>query len=98
MSLAVVILAAGKGTRLNSEKYKVFHEIGNFPMLYHIINTAKQLNPKRIIIVISEGMKCLEEEIKKKKNTPNHSESVQINPTKFNFCHSNSEMIICISR
>ena len=46
MSLAVVILAAGKGTRLNSEKYKVFHEIGNFPMLYHIINTAKQLNQK----------------------------------------------------
>ena len=66
MSLAVVILAAGKGTRLNSEKYKVFHEIGNFPMLYHIINTAKQLNPKRIIIVISEGMKGLEKEIKKK--------------------------------
>ena len=34
-------------------------------MLYHIINTAKQLNPKRIIIVCSEGMKCLEKEIKK---------------------------------
>ena len=33
MSLAVVILAAGKGTRLNSEKYKVFHEIGIFNAL-----------------------------------------------------------------
>ena len=34
-------------------------------MLYHIINTAKQLNPKRIIIVISQGMKGHEKEIKK---------------------------------
>ena len=47
MSLAVVILAAGKGTRLNSEKYKVFHEIGNLPMLYHIVYTAEKLNPEK---------------------------------------------------
>ena len=66
MSLAVVILAAGKGLRLNSKKFKVMHEVGNSPMLYHLINTANQLRPSKIIIVISFQMQNIQSEIKKK--------------------------------
>lgn len=55
MDTAVVILAAGKGTRMNSNRPKVMHEIGNFPMLYHCIKTAHQINPSRVISVIGHG-------------------------------------------
>ena len=35
MTLSVIILAAGKGTRMNSEKFKVFHEVANYPLIFH---------------------------------------------------------------
>ena len=49
--LNVVILAAGEGKRMNSELPKVLHNIGNKPMLLHVIEAAKQLNPTKLIIV-----------------------------------------------
>lgn len=65
MGLAVVILAAGRGSRLNSKKFKVLHEVGNIPMLYHLIHTAKQLKPSQIIIVISDKMQFIEKDVNK---------------------------------
>ncbi len=41
--LAVVIMAAGKGTRLNSRRPKVLHEVGGKPLLSHVIATAGRL-------------------------------------------------------
>jgi len=41
--LAVVIMAAGKGTRLNSRRPKVLHEIGGKPLLSHVIAAARQM-------------------------------------------------------
>jgi bifunctional UDP-N-acetylglucosamine pyrophosphorylase/glucosamine-1-phosphate N-acetyltransferase len=55
MDTAVVILAAGKGTRMRSNRPKVMHEIGNFPMLSHCIKTAQQINPWKIITVLGHG-------------------------------------------
>jgi bifunctional UDP-N-acetylglucosamine pyrophosphorylase/glucosamine-1-phosphate N-acetyltransferase len=55
MDTAVVILAAGKGTRMNSNRPKVMHEIGNFPMLSHCIKTAHQINPWKVITVLGHG-------------------------------------------
>ena len=55
MDAAVVILAAGKGTRMRSNRPKVMHEIGNFPMLSHCIKTAQQMNPWKIITVLGHG-------------------------------------------
>ncbi len=54
--IAVVILAAGKGTRMHSQKPKVLHEIGHKPMLSHVIDTAKALNPTKIVTVIGPDM------------------------------------------
>lgn len=50
-NLNVVILAAGEGKRMNSLLPKVLHTVGNKPMLIHIIEAAKQLNPTKLIIV-----------------------------------------------
>jgi bifunctional UDP-N-acetylglucosamine pyrophosphorylase/glucosamine-1-phosphate N-acetyltransferase len=51
--LAVVILAAGKGTRLNSKRPKVLHEIGGKPLLAHVIAAAAQVvAPEHIYAVI----------------------------------------------
>ena len=54
MDLAVVILAAGKGTRMNSDITKVCHKVGNKTMIEHVTNTANKLSPKNIVVVVSK--------------------------------------------
>ena len=61
MDTAVIILAAGKGTRMNSTRPKVLHEVGNFPLISHCIKTAQSIDPKKILIVLGHG----QSEIKK---------------------------------
>ncbi|MFM8630335.1 MAG: NTP transferase domain-containing protein, partial [Betaproteobacteria bacterium] len=51
----VIILAAGKGTRMRSGLPKVLHPIGGMPMLGHVLKTAQELHPKKIIVVIGHG-------------------------------------------
>lgn len=54
-SLNIVILAAGKGTRMYSAKPKVLHPIGGAPMLARVIATARSLNPARLVVVYGFG-------------------------------------------
>jgi bifunctional UDP-N-acetylglucosamine pyrophosphorylase / glucosamine-1-phosphate N-acetyltransferase len=49
---AVVIMAAGKGTRLKSKRAKVLHEIGGKPLLAHVIAAARQIIPAEHIYVV----------------------------------------------
>lgn len=49
---AVVIMAAGKGTRLKSKRAKVLHEIAGQPLLAHVIRAARQIVPAEHIHVI----------------------------------------------
>ncbi len=51
-NFAIVIMAAGKGTRLKSRRAKVLHEIGGQPLLAHVIKAAKQIVPAEHIYVI----------------------------------------------
>ena len=53
--LNIVILAAGKGTRMYSNKPKVLHEIGGKAILGHVIACAKALKPQKIIVVYGFG-------------------------------------------
>ncbi|HEV7521120.1 MAG TPA: bifunctional UDP-N-acetylglucosamine diphosphorylase/glucosamine-1-phosphate N-acetyltransferase GlmU [Candidatus Angelobacter sp.] len=50
--LAIVIMAAGKGTRLKSKRAKVLHEIGGQPLLAHVIKAAQQIVSAEHIYVI----------------------------------------------
>src|SRR5580693_9167438 len=51
--LAVVIMAAGKGTRLKSRRPKVLHEVGGKPLLAHVIAAANQVVvPADIYVII----------------------------------------------
>jgi bifunctional UDP-N-acetylglucosamine pyrophosphorylase / glucosamine-1-phosphate N-acetyltransferase len=49
---AIVIMAAGKGTRLKSKRAKVLHEIGGKPLLAHVIAAARHIVPARDIYVV----------------------------------------------
>lgn len=53
--LNVVILAAGLGKRMQSDLPKVLHPVAGRPMLAHAIDTARQLDPQRIVIVVGHG-------------------------------------------
>lgn len=55
MSLSVVILAAGKGTRMRSALPKVLHPIADKPMVSHVIDSARELNAKNIYLVYGFG-------------------------------------------
>ncbi len=54
-TLHIVILAAGKGTRMYSKLPKVLHEIGGRTMLERVIDTARSLRPDSITVVIGHG-------------------------------------------
>ena len=60
-TLNIIILAAGKGTRMHSNKPKVLHEIGGKPILAHVIGCAKSLNPQKIIVVYGYGGEIVRE-------------------------------------
>ncbi|MBF7728892.1 bifunctional UDP-N-acetylglucosamine diphosphorylase/glucosamine-1-phosphate N-acetyltransferase GlmU [Pseudomonas sp. N040] len=55
MSLNIVILAAGQGTRMRSGMPKVLHPVAGKPMLGHVIDTARTLAPRSIHVVIGHG-------------------------------------------
>ncbi len=55
MSTALVILAAGKGTRMNSEIPKVLHPIAHAPMLVHAMRAGAVLSPERTVVVTGHG-------------------------------------------
>ena len=53
--LAVVILAAGQGTRMNSSIPKILHEVGGRPMVSHVFESASQAADFTPVLVISPG-------------------------------------------
>ena len=57
--LAIVILAAGKGTRMKSDLHKVLHPIAGRPMLEHLLDSAAQLAPERQVVVAGHGREQL---------------------------------------
>lgn len=64
MPISVVILAAGKGTRMRSDLPKVLHPIAKKPMVQHVIDTVKQLDVNDIHLVYGHGAELLKSRIK----------------------------------
>ncbi|MGE5027907.1 MAG: bifunctional UDP-N-acetylglucosamine diphosphorylase/glucosamine-1-phosphate N-acetyltransferase GlmU [Betaproteobacteria bacterium] len=54
-SLNIVILAAGKGSRMHSDLPKVLHPLAGRPLLGHVIGTARRLNPAKLMVVYGHG-------------------------------------------
>ncbi|NBF09571.1 bifunctional UDP-N-acetylglucosamine diphosphorylase/glucosamine-1-phosphate N-acetyltransferase GlmU [Pseudomonas sp. Fl4BN1] len=63
MSLEIVILAAGQGTRMRSALPKVLHPVAGNSMLGHVIHSARQLDPQKIHVVIGHGADAVRERL-----------------------------------
>ncbi|GAB3395740.1 bifunctional UDP-N-acetylglucosamine diphosphorylase/glucosamine-1-phosphate N-acetyltransferase GlmU [Azotobacter armeniacus] len=63
MSLDIVILAAGQGTRMRSALPKVLHPLAGQSMLGHVVDTARQLAPQGIHVVIGHGAERVREQL-----------------------------------
>ena len=61
--LSVVILTAGKGTRMYSDLPKVLHRIAGKPMVKHVIDTVKHLNARQINLIYGHGADLLKERL-----------------------------------
>jgi len=62
MNLDIVILAAGRGTRMNSNIPKVLHQIGGDSMLGHVLNAALKLESENIHIVVGYAAEQIKQE------------------------------------
>ena len=64
-NLAVIILAAGKGTRMKSDKPKVLHKIGSKSIIERVVLTTQKLLPKKIVIVVGYKFALIKENLNK---------------------------------
>jgi len=58
--IAVIILAAGQGTRMKSDLHKVLHPVAGRPMLLHLLASAATLSPQRQVVVVGAGREQVE--------------------------------------
>ena len=63
MSLAIITLAAGKGSRMKSDLPKVLHKLAGKPMLAHVLSSSAQLNNAKQHIVIGHGAELVQQQI-----------------------------------
>lgn len=64
-SVAILILAAGKGTRMNSALPKVLHPVAGIPMIDRVLKSVTFLKPKSLGVIIGHGAEKLKTHIKK---------------------------------
>jgi bifunctional UDP-N-acetylglucosamine pyrophosphorylase / glucosamine-1-phosphate N-acetyltransferase len=62
-ALAVVVLAAGKGTRMRSTLPKVLHPLAGLPLVGHVLATAEALAPERRLVVVGAGADAVAEAV-----------------------------------
>ena len=55
MATALIVLAAGQGTRMNSDLPKVLHELGGLPLFAHALASGASLAPERAVLVAGHG-------------------------------------------
>ena len=63
MQINVIVLAAGKGTRMRSNRAKVLHTIGGLPMISHVLNAALKLQPSSVGVVLGHQADAIESQI-----------------------------------
>ena len=55
MQVSLIVLAAGLGTRMNSDMPKVLHPLAGVPMLHHALSAGRALEPSRVVVVTGHG-------------------------------------------
>lgn len=55
MGISIVVLAAGEGKRMRSERPKIVHPLAGTPLLAHVLDTARALSPERLVAVVGHG-------------------------------------------
>ena len=60
-SLAIILLAAGKGTRMKSDTAKVLHPVAGLPMLTYPLRTAQAFSPQKLVVVVGHQAGQVEE-------------------------------------
>ena len=58
--IGIVVLAAGKGTRMKSARSKVLHPVAGRSLLGHVLDTASAIDPERIVVVVGPDMADVE--------------------------------------
>ncbi|HFD38812.1 MAG TPA: bifunctional UDP-N-acetylglucosamine diphosphorylase/glucosamine-1-phosphate N-acetyltransferase GlmU, partial [Anaerolineae bacterium] len=61
MDIAIVILAAGKGTRMKSDLPKVMHPLAGWPMVRYVWQAAQALDPRAVAVVVGHGAALVRE-------------------------------------
>jgi bifunctional UDP-N-acetylglucosamine pyrophosphorylase / glucosamine-1-phosphate N-acetyltransferase len=61
MATQLIVLAAGQGTRMLSDRPKVLHEIGHAPMFAHALTSGAVLEPERVVLVVGHGAEAVAE-------------------------------------
>lgn len=61
--LITVILAAGKGTRMHSDLAKVLHRLNGRPMIHYVLDTARTLGSRRIIVIVGHQADAVRREL-----------------------------------
>ncbi|RID93893.1 bifunctional UDP-N-acetylglucosamine diphosphorylase/glucosamine-1-phosphate N-acetyltransferase GlmU [Gemmobacter lutimaris] len=59
MPVSLVILAAGQGTRMNSDLPKVLHRVAGAPLLHHAMQAGAALSPERVVVVAGHGAEAV---------------------------------------
>jgi bifunctional UDP-N-acetylglucosamine pyrophosphorylase / glucosamine-1-phosphate N-acetyltransferase len=62
----IVILAAGKGTRMKSARPKVLHKAGGLSLIEHVLRTAQALNPGSIVVIVGYGADAVRTELRER--------------------------------
>ncbi|OAB43435.1 bifunctional N-acetylglucosamine-1-phosphate uridyltransferase/glucosamine-1-phosphate acetyltransferase [Paenibacillus antarcticus] len=60
MKRMAIVLAAGQGKRMKSKLYKVLHPVCGKPMVGHVLDTVKQVNSERVIVIVGHGAEAVQ--------------------------------------
>ena len=59
--IAIIILAAGKCSRMKSDTPKVLHQVAGKPMLHRVMSTAERLAPEQLHLVLGHGIEAIQD-------------------------------------
>ena len=61
--VSVVVLAAGQGSRMQSDLPKVLHRLAGVPLIAHALTAARGLDPEQVIVVAGHGAQAVEQAV-----------------------------------